>query len=162
MNVALNSRCDESSKLSGSKAVEFVLQEARMILPGIQALFGFQLIAVFQSVFQEKLTPLDKNIHLFAIVLTMVAVGLLMAPAAYDRQCRLSAGSQKFLKLSTWLVTAGMVPLMLSMSLDFYIIAKIIIHNHILAGLGAFTSLLFFTFLWFCFPRMDGVSQNEY
>jgi len=30
-----------------------VIEEARMVLPGIQAFFGFQLIAVFNNRFQE-------------------------------------------------------------------------------------------------------------
>ena len=32
-----------------SKAAEYLLEECRMVLPGIQALFGFQLVAVFNS-----------------------------------------------------------------------------------------------------------------
>ena len=36
-------------------AVEQALEEARMVLPGIQALFGFQLIAVFNQRFDTAL-----------------------------------------------------------------------------------------------------------
>jgi len=34
-----------------SKAAQLLLEECRMVLPGIQALFGFQLIVVFNSRF---------------------------------------------------------------------------------------------------------------
>jgi hypothetical protein len=37
-------KLDERADKTGREAIE----EARMVLPGIQALFGFQLIAVFQ------------------------------------------------------------------------------------------------------------------
>src|SRR5213078_3805203 len=39
-----------------SEAVTHLLEECRMVLPGIQALFGFQLIAVFNSTFRESLS----------------------------------------------------------------------------------------------------------
>jgi hypothetical protein len=40
-----------------------ILEEARMVLPGIQALFGFQLVAVFNGRFEEITTGLQA-IHL--------------------------------------------------------------------------------------------------
>jgi hypothetical protein len=44
---------DESESLETE--VEQALEEARMVLPGIQALFGFQLIAVFNQRFDQAL-----------------------------------------------------------------------------------------------------------
>jgi hypothetical protein len=53
------SAADES--LSLAEAVTHLLEECRMILPGVQALFGFQLIAVFDSSFAERLSPLEQR-----------------------------------------------------------------------------------------------------
>jgi len=39
-----------------------------MVLPGIQALFGFQLIAVFSDGFANKLTRAEQRLHFFATV----------------------------------------------------------------------------------------------
>ncbi|MEO7099505.1 MAG: DUF6328 family protein [Luteolibacter sp.] len=47
-----------------SKAVLLLLEECRMVLPGIQALFGFQLIAVFNSRFAEALSRTEQSLHL--------------------------------------------------------------------------------------------------
>ena len=47
---------EEREELSLSKAAEYLLEECRMVLPGIQALFGFQLVAVFNQSFGEKLS----------------------------------------------------------------------------------------------------------
>ena len=41
-----------------------VLEEARMVLPGIQALFGFQLVAVFNQRFSTDLTNSEQIVHL--------------------------------------------------------------------------------------------------
>src|ERR1700694_2387015 len=60
-----------------------ILEEARMVLSGIQALFGFQLIAVFNTRFDE-LAPLQ-TIHLITLVAGAVSMSLVMTPAAYHR-----------------------------------------------------------------------------
>jgi hypothetical protein len=69
---------DESESLETE--VEQALEEARMVLPGIQALFGFQLIAVFNQRFDQALGEPGKRLHLGAVVLTAIALGLIMAP----------------------------------------------------------------------------------
>ena len=52
-----------------------------MVLPGMQALFGFQLIAVFNSSFAERLQPLQQRLDLASIALVVVAIALIMTPA---------------------------------------------------------------------------------
>jgi len=47
-----------------------VLDEARMVLPGIQALFGFQLVAVFIQRFSSDLAPWQQLVHLIALYLS--------------------------------------------------------------------------------------------
>ena len=54
-----------------------ILEEARMVLSGIQALFGFQLIAVFNTRFDE-LAPSLQMIHLIAFVAGAVSMSLVM------------------------------------------------------------------------------------
>ena len=56
-----------------------------MVLPGIQALFGFQLIAVFSPGFSEKLSSGEQELHFVSIVLVVISVALVMAPAAIHR-----------------------------------------------------------------------------
>ena len=53
-----------------------------MVLPGIQALFGFQLIAVFNERFRQ-LSEGEQLIHFTAIMLVAIAIALIMTPAAY-------------------------------------------------------------------------------
>src|SRR4029077_15687373 len=49
------SMAEEDERESLETEVEQALEEARMVLPGIQALFGFQLIAVFNQRFDQAL-----------------------------------------------------------------------------------------------------------
>ena len=55
------------------------LDEARMVLPGIQAVFGFQLIAVFNERFAE-LPEMLRIAHFASLSLVVVAVALIMRP----------------------------------------------------------------------------------
>ena len=64
--------------------IRTVIEEVRMVLPGIQAFFGFQLIAVFNNRFQE-LTHTEQVLHLIALLLLAVSIALIMTPAAYHR-----------------------------------------------------------------------------
>ena len=67
-------------------ALQQTLDEARMVLPGLQALFGFQLIAVFSDGFERRLDATEQSLHLAAIVLVTIAIAIVMTPAAYHRQ----------------------------------------------------------------------------
>ena len=97
-----------------------------MVLPGIQALFGFQLIAVFNQGFEEKLSTVQQQLHLASIILTVFAVALVMTPAALHRQIDPLAVTRRFIEWSTMLLLLSMLPLGLSISLELYIIAQII------------------------------------
>jgi hypothetical protein len=145
-------------KLPLSKAAEYLLDECRMVLPGIQALFGFQLIAVFNSTFKEQLSPLEQRLHLLAIGLVAVAVALIMTPAALHRKKGPYEVTDTFVRVSSRLLLSSMVPLALSISIDFCLISRIVTHNSwvSLLGTGMFA---FFVILWFVLPRARGL-QN--
>src|SRR5258705_8073226 len=59
----------QQEELPLSVAAQYLLEECRMVLPGIQALFGFQLIVVFNPGFSQKLSAGEQRLHLLAIIL---------------------------------------------------------------------------------------------
>lgn len=130
-----------------------------MVLPGIQALFGFQLIAVFNTGFNEKLSHPEQLCHLVAIGLVAVAVAFVMGPAAYHRQTRIREISEHFIVVSSRLLLWSMVPLMFGISLDFYLIARLILHNEIVSAVLSILLLCVFGTLWFLLPRWDFLRQ---
>lgn len=136
-----------------SEAVTHLLEECRMVLPGVQALFGFQLIAVFNSTFRERLTPTEQIIHLVAIGLVTMSVALIMAPAAYHRQTNPEEATESFIRLATYLLLGSMFPLMVGITLDFYLIARLILENNILSLLLSVALLIWFATFWFLLPR---------
>src|SRR3954453_616019 len=102
---------EEKEELPLAKAAGFLLEECRMVLPGIQALFGFQLIAVFNSGFFERLSPGERRIHLASILCIVAAVALVMAPAALHRQTQPNRMSLRFVRMSSRLLMWSMLPL---------------------------------------------------
>jgi hypothetical protein len=144
----------DEEELALSKAVLVLLEECRMVLPGIQALFGFQMVAVFNSRFAEALSRGQQAIHLIAIFLTAVAIALIMTPAAYHRQTHPEKVTRTFLKGSTRLVLWSMPPLLLALCSDFYLVGSLIIPGIIPLMGAAALGLVFFS-LWFVLPSFS-------
>ena len=146
-----------SERMPLTKAAEFLLDECRMVLPGIQALFGFQLIAVFSDGFNTRLNARGQQLHLFAIGLVAIAVVLIMAPAAYSRQTGIRDITERFLRIATRLLLMSMLPLALAICLDFYLIAGIIVGDR--AGLLAAGLFVVFLVFWFALPRVRALER---
>jgi hypothetical protein len=145
---------NERETLSLADAGTHLLEECRMVLPGVQALFGFQLIAVFNTGFSEKLSHAEQCVHLFALALVAIAGALIMSPAAYHRQTNPRAVSAHFIRLGGRLLLFAMVPLLLGIGLDFYLIAHIVLHSSLLAAAEAIGLAVFFALCWFALPRL--------
>lgn len=128
-----------------------MLEEARMILPGIQALIGFQTMAVFNTRF-EQLPVAIKQAYLVALGLLILAMGLLMTPAAYHRLAERGKVSRKMIDLSSKFITTGMVPLMLAFAIDAYVVTMAAIENSTVATIGAICTIIILGGLWFLFP----------
>ncbi len=129
-----------------------------MVLPGIQALFGFQLIAVFNSAFDEKLSGAERCLHFGAIALTAVAIALIMTPAAYHRQTGPENVTETFVRISTRLMLWSMLPLAVSICVDFYLIGRVILESHLAALIAAGLAALF-AMLWIVLPRARALQR---
>jgi uncharacterized membrane protein len=145
----------EKQEISLETATTYILEECRMVLPGIQALFGFQLIAVFNESFSEKLSSAGQFLHLVAIVLVTVAIALVMAPAALQRRSQPQSVSKRFIKLSSGLLLAGMFPLALGLALDVYLITGIIVGKDAAGLVVAVVLLAIFAVLWLWLPARE-------
>jgi len=142
-------------QLSLDSAVRHILEECRMVLPGIQALFGFQLIAVFNDGFAQKLSTVEQELHYISTVLTVIAIALVMTPAALHRQVDPLAASRRFIRCSTILLLLSMFPLAISICLEIYLIANVITGLFWLSFLSAIGLLFLFSSLWVILPMIE-------
>jgi hypothetical protein len=131
-----------------------ILEECRMVLPGIQALFGFQLIVVFNGRFWDGLTSGQRMLHLAAMTLVAVAVALVMTPAAYHRQVLRDAVSHFFIDFASRCLLFSMAPLLVGIALDMYLIAELILASTVPAVLVSLFLAGLYIGLWFVLPRV--------
>src|SRR5262245_48667861 len=137
--------------LSLKEEAHIIHEEARTVLPGIQALFGFQLIAVFNRPFFD-LDPPDRVVHLAAVLLVAVAIGLIMAPAAYHRLAGPGMVSRHWIDLASRDIAWAMVALMIAIGLDVYLVALMISSEAALAGALGAAAAAILGWLWFGVP----------
>jgi hypothetical protein len=123
-----------------------------MVLPGIQALFGFQLIAVFNTPFKQLLSWHEQLAHLAALGLVGVAVGMLMAPAAFHRLSEPTEGTRSFLRLASILLAIGMGFLLAGTSIDAWLIARVICSSTTWASVFSGTLSTILLSLWYIGP----------
>jgi hypothetical protein len=147
---------EDREQLRLAEAATHLLEECRMVLPGVQALFGFQLIAVFNSGFSDRLSYGEQNLHLVALACVACAGALVMSPAAYHRQTNPRVVSAHFLTVGGRLLLLSMFPLMTGIGLDFYLIVRIVRNDVAFAAGSAVALVLFFAACWFGLPRAIG------
>jgi hypothetical protein len=130
-----------------------LLEEGRMVLPGIQALIGFQLIAVFNDGFQQ-LSPALQLTHLAATLLVALAVLLIMTPAAYHRIAEQGQVSRRFTELASMFIAVAMLPFALGMSLEISIVTNMVTDSTFAAAAAFIFAIVLSTSAWFVFPLL--------
>ena len=115
---------------------------------------GFQLIAVFNAGFAEKLSGAEQRLHLAALALVAIAGALVMTPAALHRQSGPREASERFLRVAGRLLLCSMPALMLGIGFDFYLIAHVVLGDAAWAATAAVGLVIVFAGCWFVFPRV--------
>jgi hypothetical protein len=131
--------------------IEQLLTEARVIIPGGQALLGFQFVAMLTKPFSEL--PFAAQLwHAAALCAVALAVTLLMTPAALHRIAFRGENTPRFFAMASPLVVTASVPLAAGIAADVGIVFWKVAATAavaISAGLAAFVLLLG---LWTVYP----------
>jgi hypothetical protein len=131
--------------------IDQLLTEARVIIPGAQALFGFQFIAMLTNGF-DRLPQSAKIVHAVALCLIALNVVLLMTPAALHRLSFGGNDSRRFLRIGSALVITAPLFLASGIACEFYVVLHKAFENDkgaIGAAAGAFLVLML---LWYGLP----------
>jgi hypothetical protein len=143
----------ETECISLEKAVELLLTVVRPVLPGIQTLFGFQLIAVFNAGFRAKLSVHEQYLHLVALGMLAIAIALILTPAAYQRLSGARRITNTFILLCERMLLWSMIPLVFGICIDFYLVSRVVIDSPIVPWPTAALFAVFAT-MWFVVPRI--------
>jgi Family of unknown function (DUF6328) len=125
-----------------------VLTEGRVVLPGAQALFGFQLAMTLMQGY-ERIPESSKDVHLAATCAIALTVIFLMSPPAFHRIVEGGEDTERFHRFASWMVLAAMVTLPLGFAGDLWIVVRKQLGSASAAHAAAALALLFFYGLWF-------------
>lgn len=131
--------------------IDQMLTEARVILPGAQALLGFQLTVTLMRTF-EQLPESIKLLHVAALCCVGLAVILLMTPAALHRISFGGEDTATFLRLGSGFVIAAPAALALGIAGDLFVAAYKSSDSQNLAGVIAAASFVLLMVFWFALP----------
>jgi hypothetical protein len=131
--------------------VEQLLTEARVIIPGAQALLGFQFIAMLTSGF-DRLPQSAKIVHALALGLVAINVILLMTPAALHRLSFNGEDSRTFLRMGSALVIAAPCFLAAGIAAETFVVLQKISGNAGWAAMTAVVSFVALIGLWYAIP----------
>ncbi len=140
--------------------IEQMLTEARVILPGAQALLGFQLVITFSEAF-EKLPFVSKIVHLAALGLLALTVIWLMAPAAFHRIVYAGEDTAELHALGTRFLLAASVTLALGISADLGVVVGKVVNSHPAGVAAALASLAVLAGLWHVYPLVLRARQED-
>ena len=140
-------------KLGVATKIEQMLTEARVILPGAQALFGFQLIVMLSKPFTE-LPAEAKLVHIGALLCVALTIILLMAPAAIHRLSFDGEDTPRMLRFGSRLVTVALLPLSLGIAGDIYVAVGRSLGNETLGVATGLAVLILLLSIWYLWPLL--------
>jgi hypothetical protein len=131
--------------------VEHMLTEARVLLPGAQAVFGFQLAVLLTEGFAE-LPQASRVIHAAALCCIALSIILLMTPAAIHRISFDGQNTDRFHRLGSRFVVVSALPLALGIVGDLYVAVTKALETPAIGCAVALVAGLILATLWFVQP----------
>jgi hypothetical protein len=124
-----------------------LLNELRVVMPGVQVLFGFLLTVPFQQGF-HSIDAFQRDVYFATLLLTAAASAFLMSPSAFHR-LTFRAGQKPYLvRFGTRQTIIGMVLLALAMNGVLMLLTDILFHSLTVVITVACSATLF-GWLWF-------------
>jgi len=139
----------DSSRLD--EEIRHALTEIRMVLPGAQALLGFQFVTLLLEDF-ARLPESMKQVHLLSLVLMTIAVVLLMTPAAYHRIVEHGENTERFHRFASRMLMVSLVPMAFGVAADFYIVVWKVADSALWAWTATLVLLIIMFGFWFGLP----------
>lgn len=127
-----------------------LLQELRIVLPGVQVLFAFLLTVPFSVRFAET-TQLQQGIFFGTLVCTAAATVLLIAPSAHHRMLWRKNLREERLRTANGLTIAGLAFLAPAMAGAIFLVSDLTFGSTA-ASAAAVVATLLTVYLWFVHP----------
>jgi hypothetical protein len=150
---------EESRKERLDRELMELLQELRVVIPGVQVLLAFLLTAPFQQRFAE-LPGSMRNAFFAAIVCATLATAFLIAPSAHHRLRWRAGEKERLVRVGNQMAIIGTVFLAAAIVLALYVITDVLFTTN-LAVLTAIGGLVVFGGLWYVLPMLGRQPQES-
>ena len=127
-----------------------LLNELRIVLPGVQVLFAFLLIVPFSTGF-DTVTDAQRGAYMVALAATVLGAAFLIAPTAYHRLRWRERNKDPMSQTSNRLAIAGLACVAIAMTSSVFLVTAEVI-DATLAAVLACVSAAVFALAWFVLP----------
>jgi Family of unknown function (DUF6328) len=136
-----------------------LLQELRVILPGVQVLLAFLLTAPFQQRF-AGIPGSMRNAFFAAIACATLATAFLIAPSAHHRMRWRAGDKERLVRMGNRMAIVGTVFLAAAIVLALYVVTDVLFTTD-LAVLTALGALVVFAGLWYVLPLLGRSREGQ-
>ncbi|MET0602360.1 MAG: DUF6328 family protein [Baekduia sp.] len=142
-----SARSDEDEAERLDRELIELLNEVRVVMPGVQLLFGFLLTVPFQQRF-ETIDAFQRDVYFVTLLLVAASSAFLMGPSAFHRLTFREGQKPYLVKLGTRQTIVGMALLALAMNGVLLLLTDLLFHTTTVAIVVAAMAGLF-GWLWF-------------
>jgi hypothetical protein len=150
---------DEDDKERRNRQLDQLLQETRVVMPGVQVLFAFLLAVVFQQGF-AKTTGFQRDVFLATILCSTGAALCFIAPAAWHRILFEQQDKRHIIQVANNFVICGVAFLAAAMTL-----ALILVCDYVFSGTTATVvavgAAAAFAWFWFLAPLLRRARERR-
>jgi hypothetical protein len=130
-----------------------MMTETRIVLPGVQALLGFQYAAYLTVPF-GSLAQKGRLAHTAALFLLLGSMILLMAPAPFHRIAENGEDTERACKVGVGLTLAGLALLGLALACDVFVAVLVDTGAETFAGVASAGAAVTLLAVWFALPAL--------
>jgi len=135
-----------------------LLQELRVVLPGVQVLLAFLLTVPFSARF-ESVSQLQQTVFFGTLVCAAVSTGLLMAPSAHHRLLWRQQAKEHRLQMANRLTIAGIALLIPGIVGAMFVVSGMLFGSTAATATTAALTILLI-YVWFVMPIWYWLSER--
>ena len=141
---------EESHEERVNRELIELLNELRVALPGVQVLFAFLLAVPFANGW-PKVTPVQKDAYMVALLAALAGSVFLIAPSTWHRILFRNRDKEQLLRISNIFAITGAFFVAVGMSASVFLVTDVIYDDRT-ASIVTSLAALVFALVWFAWP----------
>jgi uncharacterized membrane protein len=150
---------EETPKERADRELIELLNELRIVLPGVTVLFAFLLAVPFAKGW-SKVTPFERDVFLVAFLATGVSVAFLTAPSSYHRLRFRAGDKERIVRVGNRLSIVGITAFAVALGA-----VVLLVFDYVLARGAAIVVTVVFTLLvialWYGLPLLGKLQDDD-